>query len=141
MSTSATAQIGWQLQRGDGGSPTELFTAVAEVVDIDRLGFSTDVLDATDQQSPGRAKEKIAGLNDAGSVSVKVHWLANNSTHQALKSDQAAGLLRNFRVVGVGRTYSFRAVIETFDWFDGGALGEKLEGNITLNITGVYTES
>ena len=141
MSTSASAQIGWQLQRGDGGSPTELFTAVAEVVDIDRVGYASDVLDVTDQTSPQGVREKIAGLADGGEVTVKLHWLANNLTHQALKTDQLARTLRNFRVVGVGRTYAFRAVIQAFSFIDGGALGEKLEGSLTLAVSGVYTES
>ena len=55
---------------------------VAEIVDIP-ISISQDILDATHHGSGGW-KEKKVGLKDGGNLTLDLHWLPSNTTHQQL---------------------------------------------------------
>ncbi|WP_395674702.1 phage tail tube protein [Inquilinus sp.] len=76
---------------GDGATPTEAFTALAEVVNISGPGMSRDTPDVTHMASPEGWREFIAGLKDGGELTVELNHLPGNATH-----DLADGLLGLF---------------------------------------------
>jgi hypothetical protein len=69
---------------GDAGT----FTTVAEVKDITGPAVSLDVIDVTNQDSPGGFEEIIPTIRRAGEVDFDVNFNPSNATH-----DGATGLL------------------------------------------------
>jgi hypothetical protein len=82
--------FGTLLERGDGATPTEAFTAVAEVVNID-MPLAKDAIEGTHQQSPGRWRQFKPGLI-SGEITFEGNYLPGNATH-----DSATGLMADFR--------------------------------------------
>ncbi|TDQ63571.1 tail tube protein [Maritalea mobilis] len=64
---------------GDGGDPTETFTAVAEVTNITPPGYSRDAIDVTHMKSDDQFREYIAGLMDAGEVQIELNYVPSAS--------------------------------------------------------------
>jgi len=88
--SQATSAHGTLLKLGDGGSPTENFTTIAECKNIDGPQLANDDIDVTNQGSVGW-KESISGLHDGGTVSVELNFLPQNATQSF-----AAGVLAHF---------------------------------------------
>lgn len=65
---------------GQGGS----FTTVAEVKDITGPAVSLDVIDVTNQDSPGGYEEIIPSIRRAGEVTFDVNFNPTNGTHDGV---------------------------------------------------------
>lgn len=142
---ATTAKIGFGvlLKRGDGASPTEAFTAIAELQSIQGPGYSLEVVDATHSESPDAHREKIAGLIDAGEVSAEVTFLPTDATQNfaaGIQKDLLDRTKRNFQIVWPGpKTYAFAAFVTSFQ--PQASISDKMTASITLAITGKVTES
>lgn len=99
VASVAISGYGTILQRGDGTTPTEVFTDIAEVKDITPLNRTTDTIDVTHTQSPDATREFIPSLSDAGELSFSVNFLPDNTGHLALYDDQTDRVRRNFKVI------------------------------------------
>ena len=141
MTTSAMNAHGTLLKLGDGGG-SEVFTTIAEVLDISGPGLARGVLDATSHSSGGW-KEKIAGIKDGGQVSFDINWVPNNATHGSstgLISFFEADVARNFKLVentAPPLTWSFSALVVNFN--SAKPVDGVRKGSITLEITGSVT--
>jgi len=138
MATSARSGFGSLLKRGDGGSP-EVFTTVAEVVDIGEVSITQATADATHMESSGRFMEKIPTLLEAGAVSVILNYLPGDSTQSSLRADMIAGVSRNFQITipGSSKVIAFAALVTKAGptiTHDG-----KMTQTIELTPTGVQT--
>jgi hypothetical protein len=83
MATGAMIGHGSQFMIGDGGAP-EVFTAVAEVKTITGPALVRDTPDATHMASPEKWREYIAGLRDAGEVSMTVNCIPGSAGELAI---------------------------------------------------------
>lgn len=90
MTSAAIWAYGSTLQIGDGGTP-EVFSDVAEILELTPPSMSRDDIDVTSHQSADGYREFISGLRDGGEVTFKANWLPTNSTH-----DGATGVLESF---------------------------------------------
>lgn len=90
MTSSAFWAYGSTLQLGDGATP-EVFTSIAEIVELTPPQMSRDEIDVTSHSSSDGYREFIAGLRDGGEVSFRANWLPTNATH-----DGTTGLLETF---------------------------------------------
>ena len=81
---------GSQFKIGDGATP-EVFTAVAEVLDISGPSITRDSIDVTSYESSNGWREKIAGLRDGDTITVQANWLPSNVTQ-----DGSTGLWSQF---------------------------------------------
>lgn len=90
MPSSAIWAYGSILQLGDGATP-EVFTSVAEILELTPPNMSRDEIDVTSHQSADGYREFISGLRDGGEVAFKANWLPTNATH-----DGTTGLLETF---------------------------------------------
>jgi predicted secreted protein len=72
---------GFLLQLGDSAGDTGSFTTVAEVKDITGPQVSLDVIDVTNQDSPGGYEEIIPSIRRAGDVDFDVNFNPTNGTH------------------------------------------------------------
>lgn len=67
------------------------FVKLAGIGDVTFPVNETEEVEVTHQESPGRAKEFIAGLTDNGEVSVPVHYVPLSPTDMLLNSIRATG--------------------------------------------------
>lgn len=78
------------LQLGDAATP-EVFTAIAELVDVVPPVETRDSTQVTHHGSPNKRHEYIPGMADGGTVTFKVNWLPSNATH-----NKTTGLRKTF---------------------------------------------
>jgi hypothetical protein len=83
---------------GDGATPTEAFTAVAEVRSISGPSITVDTTDTTSMTS-GVWRRKVPTLIDAGEVTFDIAFMPMETGHADLYQDLKDRVLRNFKVV------------------------------------------
>jgi predicted secreted protein len=126
----AFSSFGTILKVGDGATPTEAFSNVAEVKDIKGWSASLSTEDTTHQGST--AAEFVAGVLDYGEVSFDVNFDPAGVSHDKLFDDMVAKTKRNFKLVMTdsgAAEYSFSAFITKFE------LDMKVKGALTASIT------
>lgn len=74
--TQAAIGYGVFLKKGDGGSPTEIFTDLGvEITKIDPPGYTRSSEDATHMQSPDRFHEMIFGMFTSTPISIELNYV------------------------------------------------------------------
>jgi predicted secreted protein len=89
--TKARIGYGIQLKRGNGASP-EVFTAVAELIDLSPPNIIKDQVEATHTSSPDGFREFIPGLKDGGEFTATMNFIPSNAT----QGNVSGGLLYDF---------------------------------------------
>lgn len=140
MTTNAIKAQGVALKRGDGATPTEVFTLIAEITDFTGPQQSSKPIEVTSLDST--AHEYIAGLQDGGQVSFNLNYVPSNVPQQGLLSDFNSGLKRNFQLILTdGATtptkVAFAAVVIAHQLK--GQVNDRVTGSATLKITGAVT--
>jgi predicted secreted protein len=101
----------------DNGSG--VYTDVAEIKEISGPSLSRNTIDVTNHASASAHKEFIAGLADAGEITLGLSWLPNNTQHTQLKADFDAGTLRNFKITPpstlTSKIWTAAGIITKFD--------------------------
>lgn len=134
--TNALSSTGTLLKMGDGGSPSEVFTTIAEVKDISGPSIEVGTEEVTSHDSNGW-REYIATLKDGGEVSFDINFFEDTTQgfvggiYGAMDDMEAVNFEIHLKSGGVG---SFAAIITGFE------LDNPVEGvegsSITLQITG-----
>jgi len=127
--------FGTELRRGDGATPTEAFTAIAEATSISGPGLSRETIDVTTHQSPDQWMEFIGGLKDGGEVEVEVNY--DPAKHDELVADLDDSAPRNYEIAWPTTpetVWSFSAVMTGFE--PEGPYDDKLTATITFKVTG-----
>jgi hypothetical protein len=133
MSSAALESQGTLLRRGDGGAPTEVFTAIGEITDLTGPSGSASVINVSDLNSV--AVEKRMGLPDEGQFTLTLNFLPQDVQHAALRTDRASKLLRNFEFVFTDTTvWKFSAYVTGLSVSN--SVDGTTNGNITLEISG-----
>lgn len=138
--TEASSGYGTLLKMGDGVTPTEGFTTIAEVKDISGPGLSSETIDVTNQSSPGAVREFIASLLDAGEVTFSVNFIGGAT------QDHSTGLIKkwldrartNFKLDwpnGYGCDIS--ALVTGFE--PSAPVEDALTADVTLKVSGLPT--
>lgn len=141
--TNALAGYGTLFKIGDGATPTETFTTVAEVSNIGGPGLSLDTAEATHHGSTGGWKEYVATLLDGGEVSLDLNYIPTAATQNnttGLLYDMTHRTLRNFKLVFPdigGTTWSFSGFVTAFE--PSAPVGDKLSASVTIKISGQPT--
>lgn len=141
------AQIGYgaTFAIGDGATPTEAFTALAEVISINPPSDSIDMPEATHLSSPNRTKEYIAGLNDPGECALTINFLPGEADDDAIQALRGLSSPTNFQI-----TYPAIAGNPQVKWTFAGYLtgyepdvpiGDRMTANVRIKVTGSYTVS
>ena len=137
---AAISSFGTLLKIGDGAG-TEVFTTIAQVMDIDGPGLTLGTQEVTPQTAPDRAKVYIGTLIDGGEVSMDINYEPAGATH-----DQTTGLikdmldvtLRNFQVIfpdAGTTTWAFSAFVTTFN--PTAPVEGALTASVVLKISGL----
>lgn len=143
--SEALNSINTILKIGDGATPTEVFTAIAEVKDIAGPQLSTDTVDITSRTSPGKFEEALPTIIRTGQVTFDINFLPTNGTHDAetgLLADLKNMTKRNFQLVfpdAAETTWSFSAYVVQFQ--PNAPVAGVLSASVALKITGQPTFS
>ena len=135
--SQAVVTNGTVLKVGNGASP-EVFTAVAEVVDINSPSAAAGEIEVTHLLSA--AKEFKGGLRDFGTAEVTINLLPGNAGQEQIEDDAATGAVRNYQIVNAdgvtGR--AFAAFVKAFKLAPI-AIDKPLQATITFRATGEVT--
>ena len=132
--TEADIGYGAIFKVGNGGSPTETFTDFgAEVTSITPPGYSRDALDATHMASPDKFREYIAGLMDAGEVSMDLNYVP--STGDAFVAALIAGK-QNYQIdfSDANVTFTFSAICTAYQ--PTAPVDGKMTATATFKVSG-----
>ena len=137
--------LGTLLKIGDGATP-EVFSAIAEVKDINGPVLSREFAEFTHQQSASGYREYKPTFKASGDVTFKCNFLPDDETQgfqtSGLLKDYEDGTLRNFELLfpDTGATKaSFAAYVANIS--PGAPIAGALELNVTLRVTGPVTWS
>lgn len=111
------------------------YVQVAEVTNITWPGYKRDAIEVTYMDSASQFREYIAGLMDAGEVSVEMNWVP--SATDPILAAMTAGVGQFKIQYAGGVNIVFKAVVT--GWSTQSPLGEKLSGTATFKLTGVPT--
>lgn len=140
MSTQARIGYGTLFASGNGASP-EVFTTLGEVTNITPPGWSRDTVDATHEQSPDAHREFIAGLADAGEMSLDINYVpggAASSSLEAEKSLTGPSAAINRRLTFPDGSYmTFVGILTGFE--PDSPIDDKMAATITFKVSGKPT--
>lgn len=140
--------FGTILAYGNGESPSEEFTIIGQVKDIEGPNMSRETVDVTHHQSTGGYRKFLASLRDAGEITFSVELDPSDPSH-----DQNTGLLAlfekdtatNFRLVfpvegQVGYLgYAFAGFVTGYS--PKAPVTGSLTADITIRVAGAITQS
>ena len=135
--------FGTLLKIGDGATPTETFTTIAQVLNIGGPALSQDAIDVTHHSSTGGWREFVGGLLDGGEVTFDINYDPDAATHNAttgLINDMENRTKRNFQLVFPDTgptTWSFTALVAGFE--PSAPIDDKLAASVTLKVSGQPT--
>jgi predicted secreted protein len=98
MPTTAKTGIGILLQRGDGATPTEVFTTLAMVKSIKGPAEEAPTIDVTSLDSTGGYAEFIPGLKSGGTVAADVNLDESSTSYTNLRADFLNGVTHNWQI-------------------------------------------
>jgi hypothetical protein len=136
------SSFGTLLQMGDGGGP-EVFTTVAQVMDMDGPDFSTDTEETTNHSSPGAFEEFLATIKRSGEVTFDINFDPNDPTH-----DQTTGLIaayqartmKNWRMLmptSPAKRWDFKGIVTGMG--QANPVAGILRSSVTIKISGQPT--
>jgi len=95
--SDAIAGVGAAFKRGDGASPSEGFTAIAEVANITGPGLTRDFIEVTHLGSTDGYREFITGFRDGGEYTFTVNF--THAEYLLLLADFESDDSVNYQVV------------------------------------------
>ncbi len=120
-----------------------VLTKLAEVTSVTPPEDEVAEVEVTHYESPGRTREFIAGLADAGSTTVEMNWVPGSATDELLTVAKADRLVRTFRIVtppGEGsQQFTFPAYVNGYS--RALPLDDRLTATVTLRIAGAVVEA
>lgn len=138
--SNAISGFGTLLKIGDGATPIENFTTIAEVGNISGPALRLETQDVTNHSSPDGWREYVATLLDAGEVTFDLNFIPTDATQgyaTGLLKDMTNRVKRNFQLVfpNVGNTtWSFSAYVTGYNTSE--PIDDALSASVTLRITG-----
>lgn len=99
MPDVAEWSIGDAMEYGDGGSPTETFTEIDGIKDIDFGLGSRTIVDTSTHQSTPPYPDNVATFLSGGSITLSGNFLPENATQQAIEAKRVDDLPSTFRYV------------------------------------------
>jgi predicted secreted protein len=130
--------FGTLFQRGNGATPTEVFTTIANVTNISGPSRSRETIDVTAHDSPEQWMEFIGGLKDGGEVSLDINYDPGQLTHD-LDDDFDDSLPRNYKIVILPgtedeHTWSISGVMTALE--DEFPYDDKMARTMTIKVSG-----
>lgn len=134
--------LGGQFQIGDGHTPTENFTTINQVVDVDFSGSKVDTVDVTTADNTDSTKRFKDTLFDPGDCSITIMWNPQDATHQQLQAAFLARGSHNFKRINPGSfgTRSFTGIITALD-LGKETLDKPVQTTCKVKLSGPYVDA
>lgn len=135
--SDAIAGLGTEFQRGDGAT-SELYTAIAEVINITGPGLSRDFIDVTHLGSTGGYREFIGSFRDGGEYTFTCNFV--RAEYDLILADFENNSAVNYQVVMPdtdATTMQFAGLVTALPMtipFD-----DKVTVDVTIKISGAVT--
>jgi predicted secreted protein len=118
-------------------------TKLAEVTSVTLPNEQVAEVEVTHYESPGRTREFIAGLNDAGEITIGMNYLAGSATDALIVAAKADGAVRTMRIVVPDGTANGQAF--TFPGFIRGyerdvPIDDKMTAQVTVRVAGAVEQ-
>ena len=138
---SGVDAFGTLFKRGNGATPTEVFTTIANVTTIGGPERTRETIDVTAHDSPDGWMEFIGSLKNGGEVSLEINYDPTNDTHD-LDDDFDDRDPRNYQIVLLPgdegeHTWAFAGILTQLG--DEFPYDDKMTRNMTVKITGKPT--
>ena len=145
MTKKAIKGFGVKLGIGNGATPTEVFTDIAELAtDLSGPDLSRETIETTSHDSPDEYNTHIAGLKEGGEVSVGINYLPTEATHKNTDGGLLylfeSGEITNFQLTfpnTLATKWILPVIVTGFK--PTSKLKEKLDAEITLKVAGKPT--
>ena len=120
----------------DDGLGGTTWTNVAGVANISPPQLERDVVEVEDLDPIDEIKQKLAGLIDAGEVSLTLNFDPANTGHAALEADFYAGDAKQYRIL-LPNSYAWTVSAFVSSWAPSEiSAGEVLQAEATFTLTG-----
>jgi len=133
MESQAVAGIGTKFYRWS--STSSQWEQVAEVVSISGPGMSRETIEVTSLDSEGGYREFIAGLRDAGTISLGMNFRRDN--YELLKEDFESNERKSYKIVlpdTDGTTLEFLGLVMELPL--NVDTGDRISMDITIQVSG-----
>lgn len=134
-----------KLAAGDGATPTEVFTPIAEIVSIEPADATTEEVDFTNQDSVGWRKEFKPTWIDGGEVTAVCNYIPGDATQEAARDDRDAHTIRNWRILicepvadVIDQHITFQGFVKTYK-LDTISPSDPMRLTIVVRVTGPET--
>lgn len=136
--------FGTQFKVGDGATPTEAFTTVANVTSISGPSKSRETIDVTAHDSPDQYAEFIGSVKDGGEISADLNYDPTEDTHAVLETLFESKYPTNFQIVllpgtELEHTWSIKGIITGLE--PEYPYDDKMASSVTVKVTGKPTLS
>jgi hypothetical protein len=135
----AESSHGALLQIGDGATPTEAFTTIAEVKDFTEPTSTPAKHDTTSHSTTGKSRTFRLGLQENGEVTFEVNE-TNHATHGTLRDLKASQASRNFQMMDPEGDYGCGFAAYVADYVRSHPVDGIRTGSVTLFVTGAITD-
>jgi predicted secreted protein len=139
----ADARIGYGTiyEIWDASLTTPAFVEIAEVIEITPGEATSDRIEATHMQSPGRRREYITGLIDSGEATLQINWVPGSDTDVLLRDLFTSGDVVQHRITFAGdaprTTLTYDGSITGFS--KALPIDDRMTATITVAVSGAET--
>lgn len=133
---------GISFQIGNAGSPTEVFTQIAGITDIDYSGTSWDTEETTSHDSPEPVRTARPTVRTDGEITLVILHDPSNTQHALLKTLSTSGTARNFKITYPNSTlgtFTFSGYITAYK-FDTPKDGTQ-KTNVSILVNGSLSDA
>lgn len=119
---------------------TNAFVTIANLVNVEPVDLSADIIDASSHDSADEYREKLAGLKDGGDVKLELNYDPAATTHKKLEDILATATNFNILYVGApaGRAAgAFSGIVKSFS--TGAPHDGKLTASVVIGVSGKIT--
>jgi predicted secreted protein len=140
MTTAARLGYGTKLKMGDGATPTEAFTEIAEIKSLEDSD-SAEQVEVTNHQSAGSRREYINGLIDGDEITFTVNYDPDGATHNNITGlrSKVGGAAVNFQLEEPGNTLGMQFAALVMSCGRSYPVDAAMEMQVTLKKTGAVT--
>src|SRR5690606_36383151 len=134
--TDASIGYGSEFRLGDGATP-EVFTALAEVINITPPSDTVDIIDATHMQSPNGTRDYFEGLIDPAECSIGLSFVPGGAADDAIQTWKSTGGVKNCQIkFANGVPWTFSGLLTGYE--PTVPVDDKMTATLTIKVTGSY---
>lgn len=124
-------------------SAATALTKLAQVFNVTLPNEQIAEVEVTHYESPGRTREFIPGLNDAGEITVEMNFVPGSPTDALIVAAKADGEVRQFRIVTPddddNQMYTFPVFVRGYE--RGIPVDDRMTATVTLRVAGAVVQA